>query len=163
MTMKTLMACVLGLAFCAQADAAPASTASVERLLVVTKTESVLDAAQANVQTAMRQSMMQGRGDRPISADEQKAMDATIAKVAALLKDQLSWARMKPEYVRLYVETFDQDEIDGLLAFYQTKAGKAMVNKMPIVVQKSVALTQTQMQNLMPKMMAIMQEQQPPK
>ncbi|MEO8935672.1 MAG: DUF2059 domain-containing protein [Burkholderiaceae bacterium] len=46
-------------------------------------------------------------------------------------------------------------------AFYQTKAGKAMANKMPIVVQQSVALTQTQ--SLMPKTMAITQEQQPPK
>ncbi len=38
-----------------------------------------------------------------------------------------------------------------------------MANKMPIVVQQSVALTQAQMQSLMPKMMAIMQEQQPSK
>lgn len=161
--MKTMIACVFGLALCARADAAPASAASVERLLVVTKTEAVLDAAQANVQSTMRQNMLRARGDRPMTPDEQKAMDTTIAKVSALMKDQLSWARMKPDYVRLYVETFDQDEIDGLLAFYQTKAGKAMVDKMPIVVQKSVALTQTQMQNLMPKMMAILQEQQPPK
>ena len=30
---------------------------------------------------------------------------------------------MEPEYVRLYQDTFNQTEIDGMLAFYRSEAG----------------------------------------
>lgn len=63
------------------------------------------------------------------------------------MHDEMSWAKMKPQYVRLYVETFDQDEVDGLLAFYATPAGQAMINKMPIVMPKMMGVMQDSMRD----------------
>jgi uncharacterized protein len=156
--MKSTLACLFALSLSASAFAAPASNASVERLLVVTKTESVLEATEANVDRVMRQSMLQARGDKPMTPEDQRFIDSTVAKVTAVMHEELTWAKLRPQYVKLYVETFDQSEIDGLLAFYATPAGHAMIDKMPIVLQKSLAITQAQMQTLMPKMMAILQQ-----
>ncbi len=106
----------------------------------------------------MRQSILQAHGEKPVTPAEQQQIDSTITKVMALMQDEMSWAKMKPQYVLLYVETFDQDEVDGLLAFYATPAGQAMINKMPIVMQKSMTMMQSQMQVVMPKMMGVMQD-----
>ena len=70
----------------------------------------------------------------------------------------MSWQRMKPLYVQLYQDTFEQDEVDGLLAFYTSPTGQAFLNKMPVVMQKSMALSQSLMQSALPKMTAAMKE-----
>jgi hypothetical protein len=149
---------LLTLSFCASAIAAPASTESIEKLLVVGKAESLLESAYANVNTTFRQSIVQAAGGRPLTAEEQQRIDAMSAKLTALMKDELSWAKLKPEYIRLYRQTFDQQEVDGLIAFYATPAGQAMINKMPLLMQNTMALLQTQMAALMPKMMAIAED-----
>ena len=149
---------LLALSFCASAVAAPASTESIEQLLVVTKAQGLLDSSYANVDRMMRQGIAQGTGGRPLTADEQQRIDAVSVKVTALMRDEMSWAKIKPEYVRLYAQTFDQQEVDGLLAFYATPAGQAMVDKMPVLMQNAMAMMQTQMATLMPKMMAIVQD-----
>ena len=59
---------------------------------------------------------------------------------------------MRPIYLGIYRETFDQAEIDGLIAFYRSPIGQSFVRKMPAVVQRSMAVTQTQMQVVMPKL-----------
>ena len=65
---------------------------------------------------------------------------------------------MKPLYVQLYRDTFEQEEVDGLLAFYASPTGQAFVNKMPMVMQKSMALSQSLMQSIIPKMTAAMKD-----
>ena len=60
--------------------------------------------------------------------------------------------------MQLYRDTFEQEEVDGLLVFYASPAGQAYVNKMPVVMQKSMALSQSLMQSIIPKMTAAMQD-----
>jgi uncharacterized protein len=70
----------------------------------------------------------------------------------------LNWSTLKPHYVRIYQEAFEQEEIDGLIAFYSSPAGQAFIGKMPVVMQKSITLAQNQMQNLMPKMVQVIDQ-----
>jgi hypothetical protein len=58
----------------------------------------------------------------------------------------------------MYIDTFTQEEVDGLLAFYRTPAGRAMIEKMPILLGKMMQQTQARMQRLMPQIMQIAQE-----
>ncbi len=46
--------------------------------------------------------------------------------------------------------------MDGLLAFYRTLTGSAFIEKMPVVMQKSMSVMQTRMGPLMEKMKAAM-------
>lgn len=156
--MKRLASLLLALSSCSAAFAAPASNESIERLLVLTRAESLLDGSYANVDRMFRQGFAQGLGGRPLTADEQQRVDAMSVRVMALMKDEMSWARIEPEYVRLYAQTFDQNEVDGLIAFYMSPPGQAMVAKMPLLMQNTMAMMQAQMAALMPKMMAVVQD-----
>jgi hypothetical protein len=63
---------------------------------------------------------------------------------------------MKPIYVEIYRDSFDQTEIDGLIAFCRTPVGQSFIEKMPVVMQKSLVAKQTLMAPLMAKMRAAM-------
>jgi len=141
-----------------QANAAPASPDSVETLLTVMKTEAMLDSMYTSVEQIMRQSMQQATGGKPITPEQQRFLDAAPGKFVAVMKSELTWDKLKSQFVQLYVETFDQEEIDGLLAFYRSAPGQAFINKMPRVMQKSMVIAQSQMQTLLPKMKAAIEQ-----
>jgi len=65
---------------------------------------------------------------------------------------------MRPLYIQIYQETFTQEEIDGLIAFYKSPAGVAFVDKMPVVMQRSMSIMQSRIAPMMEKMKAAMQQ-----
>ena len=54
-------------------------------------------------------------------------------------------------YVKIYAESLDQADVDGLIAFYQTPAGQAMLSKMPLVAQKSMEAVREMMGSVLPR------------
>jgi uncharacterized protein len=140
------------------AHAAPASQESVEKLLIDMKTESTLESVFGGMEQSMRQSMMQSTQGQPITPEQQHYFDALPPKFLAIMREEMNWGKLKPMYVQLYRETFEQNEVDDLLVFYASPAGKAFVNKMPVVMQKSLAISQSLMQSSMPKMMAAIKD-----
>jgi uncharacterized protein len=140
------------------AYAAPASEESVERLLAATRVESMMDSMYAGVEQMMRQAMKQSTQGKPLNAEQQRALDAVAVKFVAMMREELNWQKMKPLYVKLYRDTFEQDEIDGLITFYASPSGQALLNKMPVVIEKSMALSQSLMQSVLPKLMAAMKD-----
>lgn len=139
-------------------QAAPASQESVEALLTVTKTEAMLDSLYAGMDKMMRQSISQSLQGKSLSEEQQRALDDVPTKFIAVMREEMSWQKIKPMYVQLYRETFEQEEVDGMLAFYASPAGKALINKMPIVMQKSLTISQSLLQSAIPKMRAAMEE-----
>ena len=158
MTLNKLFSALLPLFFTGAIHAAQASEQSIEDLLQLTKAESMVDSMNAGMEQLMRQQMGQLTQGKPIHAEQQRSQDAMLGKVMSLFREELNWAKLKPSYAQLYQETFDQEEIDGLIAFYRSPTGQAFVSKMPVVMEKSVALSQRQMQSFMPKMQAIFEE-----
>lgn len=138
----------------ANAYALPASPESVETLLAITKTESLLDSMYANLEQVMRQGMSQSVQGKTLDPEQQRILDAMPGKFMVLARQELSWEKLKPLYVQLYRDTFEQDEVDGLIEFYKSPAGHALVAKMPVLMQKMMVLTQSQFQSLLPKVMA---------
>ncbi len=61
-------------------------------------------------------------------------------------------------YTRIYMESFTQDEVDGMLAFYATPAGQALIKKMPVAMQKTMEAMQQMMGPMMQKLQAIQSE-----
>jgi hypothetical protein len=144
--------------FVCAAHAAPASQESIEALLVATKAESLVDGMYGNIEQAMRRSLAAATQGRPVSEEQQRILDAMPAKFSKVMREEMSWPKMRPLYIQIYQESFSQEEIDGLLAFYGSPAGQAFVAKMPVVMQRSMEVMQSQMVPLMEKMKAAMQE-----
>jgi hypothetical protein len=80
---------------------------------------------------------------------------ATALELMNRLADQIGqrmdWQKLKPEYVKLYAEVFTEEEIEGMVAFYKTPAGHAMIEKMPALLSKSMEIGQRQMAGIMPE------------
>jgi len=154
---------VLGLilACSVQVQAAPASQASVEKMLEITHADQIIQQMMAPLEANMRQMAAQARGNTPLTPEQQAAQDRAIQKGVGVLREEFTWEKMKPQYVKLYEDTFSQDEIDGLNAFYLSPAGQAFLAKMPLLMQHSMQMVQSQMQTLMPRMMQAMREAAP--
>jgi hypothetical protein len=76
----------------------------------------------------------------------------------AMLREEMTWDKLRPLYVQIYQESFTQEEIDRPIAFYESPAGVAFVEKMPFVMQKSMSIMQSRMAPMMEKMKAAMKE-----
>jgi hypothetical protein len=139
------------------ADTKP-STASVQELLKVTETHKLLDSVTAQIDGMMKNMMAQAtQGQAPTPA-QTKAFESMQNKMAGLMKEELSWEKYEPMFIKIYNESFTQEEIDNIIAFYRTPGGQALVKKMPVVMQRTMQLVQQQMGPMMQKFQAIAQE-----
>ena len=135
-------------------NAAQPTSESIDTLLTLTRTDALIDSVYGNVEQTMRQAMAQAVAGKNLSEEQQRYLQAAPARFVAIMKEELSWESLKPMYIEIYRDSFTQEEIDGLIAFYQSPVGMAFVNKMPIVMQKSMTSMQARMQPMMEKMQA---------
>jgi uncharacterized protein len=129
-------------------------TAQIRELLKLTNAEAVPQQiiSQMRAMTAKQLESMNG------SPEAKAAAAQTVDKIMAQLQERMSWARMEPEYARLYGEVYNEEEISGILAFYKSAAGQAFVKKMPLLMSKSIDMAQRQMADLMPEIQRIAEE-----
>ena len=146
-----------GLLATSPARAEPASTSSVETLLALTKAERLLDAVYASMESSIGQGMRAATAGRSVTPEQQRVLDAAPARMAAVMRSELRWEVLKPLIVKVYVDTFDQDEVDGLNAFFRTPVGQRFADKQPLVAQRSAVAMQSVMAALIPRMQAAMQ------
>lgn len=148
---------LLGLAPAAAWSAQP-SVESIETLLAITQSERLLETANADVERYMRggiQNALQGRQPTP---RQQQAIDQMVRDSAAIMRQDLQWAQLRPLFVQIYQTNFTQEEIDGQIAFYRSPTGAAVVQKMPAVMQATMGAMQQRMAVLMPKLQAVIQK-----
>ncbi len=138
--------------------AAPASEESVKQLMVVTQSQKLLDGMQKQIDALMTNAVRQGLQGKTPSLKQQQAIEKFKNSIAAVVKEQLSWEKQEPMYVRLYRQTFTEEEITGMLAFYKTPAGQAVINKMPALMLQTLAEIQKQTVEMAPKMERIKQQ-----
>jgi len=146
------------LTFCLSTQAAPPSDQSVNQLLQLTKVDRQMDSVLAQMEGAMKASLQRLTKGRPLSADEQATLDQQQAKMAAILKEELSWDKVKDQYVQAYREMFSQEEIDGLMAFYQTPVGQSLMNKQPELTNRTMAILQQRMAPVMQRIQKMSEE-----
>jgi uncharacterized protein len=108
----------------------------------------------ANLDPIMRQSMTTVTKGQQLSAGQLQELDAARVRTIQAIREEMAWDKMHPLYVQIYQETFTQEEIDGLIAFYKSPAGVAFVDKMPVVMQKSMSIMQSRMAPMMERMRA---------
>jgi len=152
---KILLAMALMASVHAFAQSPPPSEASVRELLEVTNGKSVLEGAWNQLDGLMEKAMKDAIGNKPVTAKQEKIMAAMRAETVELIRSEMSWDKMEPMYIRQYSQTFSQAEIDGMLAFYKSDAGKAVTAKMPQLVQILMQDVLSLLQGTMPKIRAI--------
>ena len=138
--------------------AAPPSDESINQLLQLTKVDRQMDSVLAQMEAGMRASLQQATKGKLLSAEEQAIVDRQQAKITAVMKEELGWNKMKDQYVQVYREMFSQEEIDGLIAFYQTPVGQSFVSKQAELTKRTMAIMQQRMAPMMQRIQKMSEE-----
>ena len=139
-------------------QAAPPSDESLLKMMNALQLQNTLDQMitqmEGGMKTALTQSM-KGKDLNPLQAAE---LGQLQSKMAAIIKEDLSFAKVKDVYLQVYRETFTQDEVNGINAFLTSPAGKAMLSKIDGATKKASDLLRARMGPTLQKI-KMMQEQ----
>ncbi len=80
-------------------------------------------------------------------------------KTFAFIQEEMGWQKMKSAYAKIYAELFSPAEVKALLVFYKSPAGQAFLDKQPILMQKSMEMSQKKMLEVMPKLQEIIKQE----
>jgi hypothetical protein len=156
--MKNIIAAFVLAISASIASGAPASSESVETLLALTKAKELVDAAGVNLEQSIQPGMRAAIGKAEPTAEQKQLLDSLPAKLAAKMQPEFNWDVLKPEFVRMYSETFTQEEVDGLIQFYRSPLGVALIQKMPLVVNRCMQITQARLAAVLPKLQPVIAE-----
>ena len=135
-----------------------ASDASIRELLTVSQSKKLVDGAMGQMDTMMQASMKQALAGKAIPPNQQKILDDMRPKMLALVTEELKWEILEPMFIDIYRQSFSQTEIDGMLAFYKTPAGQAVIAKMPLVMQGTMKSVQARIMAIMPRLQQLERE-----
>lgn len=155
--MKALAAVIPFLLACipaAFADEASKNT-KIEELLKLTNADRMVSQMFDQIKT-----MELSQLNKDVTPADRQAAQEVQDRILKLLQDTLSWDKMKPMMVKVYADTFTEEEVDGILNFYESPAGQAMLQKMPTLLQRSMAMGQQMLADVTPQIQKIMQDMQ---
>jgi hypothetical protein len=157
--MKKNALCMVVWFLCA-AGAAPAETSAAaslaEELITLMKVDENMKQGMEMSRTAMLMQTQQMAGH--LGAANAEQLRAHHSRVLDLIEAEMSWDKVKGQYVELYATVFTESELKGLIEFYRSPIGQAFIRKQPELMQKSMELNQRLMMNLQPKMMQLIKD-----
>ena len=110
--------------FCVfSALAAEPTDASVDKLLTLTKADTLMESIHGNLEQNMRQGMKQAVAGKKLTDEQNRLLENAQKKYADTMRQEITWASLKPMYIKIYKETFDQEEIQGGANLHQQDAG----------------------------------------
>jgi len=130
--------------------------ASIEELLQVSNVKSMVDAMYGQMDQMLQQMSTQLQ----IEESERPIMEKFMSKVTDLIREEVSWEQMKGPIFEIYRKHFSEQEVLDLTAFYKTESGRALVEKMPNLMQDSMQVSQGMMESVMPKVLELAEELQ---
>lgn len=130
---------------------------SIRELMAITDMPQMLESSMAQVDAIMQSTMQQALAGHEVSQADQKVLQEMQDEMVTLLKQEMSWLQLEPVFMQIYRESLSQAEVDGMLEFYKSDAGKAVIAKMPVIMQSSMQLMQQKMGHMMPRIQEIQQ------
>ncbi len=155
-TLVLISLCIAAAVPAARADEA-SHRAKVEEMLRLTKTESGLHEQLTNLQTRVGELAKQQFNLPSPTADQTAAIAEYQTKVQQITTEEVGWEQVRPVIVKLYSDSFTDADLDGIIAFYKSPAGEALVAKMPQVAAKTTGTVQDRIKELQPKLAALTQ------
>lgn len=150
-----LLSCAAALLLSLQAQAEPATRATIEKLLQVTDAAAMMDQAYLQMDQISEQ-MLKSSG---AGLDKDPQARQMVKNINALVREELSWKQLEEPMIALYGNVFSEDELQDIIAFYQSDVGQKMLKRQPELIQGTMVMMQEQMQRLMPKMKTLIDKQ----
>jgi len=155
--MKLVMTLVLavGASQAAYAQDAKPAEASIRQLFEVMHSSNLLDAYLTQIDGTVRASMQQALAGQQLNAKQKKILEDMGREIGSLVKAELNWSAIEPVMIEVYRNTFSQHEVDGMLTFYRSEVGQAVIAKLPTAMQKSMTSIQGHVKTLTPRIVQL--------
>lgn len=128
--------------------------ALAEELIKITDGDTVMEKMKAQVTMIFQQIASQMN----IQEADKPKLEKYSARFDAILKEDMAWEKVRPQYLDLYTSVFTEEETKGLVDFYKSDLGKKVTAKMPELMQQSMTVARTYMQGVVPKLEALTEE-----
>jgi uncharacterized protein len=147
----------LALVPCARADEA-SKRAKAEELIAMMHMDRMMDQMTQAMTAQVQQMLQQTPGVDSMTPEQKKIMADFEEKSIKMVMDSVGWKALQPDFVKVYAQTFTEEELDGLVAFYKSPTGQAFLTKMPQLTTASMQIAQSRMVDLQPKLKALQDE-----
>lgn len=112
-------------------------------------------------QTKMFDQIKQMQKEQMLAAGQSmnvKVPEESIAvqgKIMDLMSQEMTWDKVKEDYISAYADTFSEEDLHGLIEFYKSPVGQKLIDKSPELTKKMMAIGQAQTLKLLPKIKEI--------
>ncbi|MDX2186697.1 MAG: DUF2059 domain-containing protein [Opitutaceae bacterium] len=134
------------------------SVSSVKELLLLSDSPRMIEMSKGQLAAMAGGPIQQALQGKAITPNIKKIVEGSGAAMMEKLNAEMTWETFEPIFVDIYQSMMTQEEVDGIVAFYKTPAGKAMIKKMPALMQASGQRLQQHLGPVMQKLQAIQQE-----
>ncbi|WP_226467539.1 DUF2059 domain-containing protein [Luteimonas panaciterrae] len=159
MSLRTLLlAALLGpalIGLAAPAIAAPPSDAKLDELLEASRARQTLETLLPQIENSQKQMVNQMLEGQQVSEEQRKSFDRILGKSFDRMKQVMTWDKLAPLYRDAYRQSFEAEDVDAIIAFYRTPAGQKMLEKLPQLMQNTMAGVQ---KLLMPAMQELQRD-----
>lgn len=154
--MKAIVAglLLLGLSLMPSWAAADEKAQLAEKVMVLTNMDQTLE--HAKQQVLHMQARMMDQFDVPAEKNDEAL--AFQNRIIEKTFEVMSFNRMHDEYVKLFTDVYTVEELRGMVSFYESPVGRSMVEKQPIIINRTMTLTQERMKVLIPELNRMAEE-----
>jgi hypothetical protein len=138
----------------ARADEA-SKTAKVKELFALTHIDRSLNQMRSSLQQQVQATAKNAPGTESMTPDKKKMQQEFVDNSMKVVDDNFGWPVLEPLYVKVYADTYTEAELDGILAFYKSPAGQAMLTKAPELSGGVMQIVHSRMGDFQPKMQAL--------
>ena len=123
-------------------------------MLSISRVDKMIEPMMENVMSMIQQQMAQV----DIPEDKKTIIQKYNQKIVETLRQEMQWEKMKEDFVALYLNVYTEEEIRELTEFYSSPLGQKMLDKMPELMQASLQISQSMLQQTLPKIQQLSQE-----
>lgn len=132
-------------------DPAPRNLA--EKLLLLMNQDQLVQQSIDYLKDHQRQQLPQ------LNDSQTQAVMATyLDKIYEVIESEMSWEKIKNDYIDLYLTVYSKEEIEGLIAFYEAPLGRKVIEKMPELMAQSMWISQKHLVRIIPEIEKIQRE-----
>lgn len=130
---------------------------SVEELLLLMKVDENLAYTFAQLRPILLE-QFQAMMDGDVTPEQIQIMEKYMIEMLDMMEEEMSWDKMKDDYIQIYMSVYTVEEIQELIKFYQTPVGQKTIEKTPVLTQKAMEITQKYLKATLPKVQALAEE-----
>ncbi|MGB0206131.1 MAG: DUF2059 domain-containing protein [Neptuniibacter sp.] len=130
------------------------SLSLAKRLYVALDTQSQIDAMAVNLQNITKQQMASVK----IPEKARPFIEQKYSEIYALLFNSFKSEEIQQKYIESFAKTYTERELEQVVEFFESPAGKAYIAKAPQLQKSQLAIAQAQVAAINPAIQKIQQQ-----